>query len=73
MKINKANLWQILEKYDSKDYDGLCNPLSRLIQGKSTSGDLLDIFTYMEKIQKEDRDIIESEIGNNITAVLFSI
>lgn len=73
MKVNKANLWQILEKYDSKDYDGLCNPLSRLIQDKSTSGDLLDIFTYMEKIQKEDRDIIESEIGNNITAVLFSI
>jgi hypothetical protein len=73
MKINKGNLWTILEKYDSKDYDGLCNGLSRIIQGKSTSGDLLDVFTYMEKIQKEDRDIIENEIGNDITNVLFCI
>jgi hypothetical protein len=73
MKINKGNLWIVLEKYDSKDYDVLCNGLSRIIQGKSTSGDLLDIFTYMEKIQKEDRDIIEKEIGNDITNVLFCI
>jgi|688.fasta_scaffold1045263_2 hypothetical protein len=73
MKINKGNLWIVLEKYDSKDYDPLCNGLSRIIQGNSTSGDLLDIFTFLEKIQKEDRDIIEKEIGNNITNVLFCI
>lgn len=73
MKIDKASLWYILEKYDSKDYDGLCNGLSRIIQGKSNSGDLLDIFTYMEKIQKEDRDIIENQIGNDLTTVLFCI
>lgn len=73
MKINKGNLWTVLEKYDSKDYDGLCNGLSRIIQGKSTSGDLLDVFTYMDKLQKEDRDIIEAEIGNDITNVLFCI
>jgi hypothetical protein len=73
MKINKGNLWTVLEKYDSKDYDVLCNSLSRVIQGKSKSGDLLDIFTYMEKLQKEDRDIIEKEIGNDITTVLFCI
>jgi hypothetical protein len=73
MKINKENLWTVLEKYDSKDYDGFCNSLSRLIQDKYTSGDLLDIFTYMEKIQKVDREIIEKEIGNDITSVLFSI
>jgi hypothetical protein len=73
MKINKGNLWIVLEKYDSKDYDTLCNGLSRIIQGKSTSGDLLDIFTYMDKLQKEDRDIIEKEIGNDISTVLFCI
>jgi len=73
MKINKENLWTVLEKYDSKDYDGLCNSLSRLIQDKYTSGDLLDIFTYMEKIQKVDREIIEKEIGNDITFALFSL
>jgi hypothetical protein len=73
MKINKENLWIVLEKYDSKDYDTLCNGLSRIIQGKSTSGDLLDIFTYMDKIQKEDRDILEKEIGNDITTILFCI
>lgn len=73
MKIDKATLWNILEKYDSKDYDGLCNGLSRIIQGKSTSGDLLDIFTFLDKIQKEDRDVIENQIGNDITTVLFCI
>lgn len=73
MKIDKAILWQILEKYDSKEYEGLCNGLSRIIQGKSTSGDLLDIFVYLEKLQKEDRDVIEGQIGNNITGVLLCI
>lgn len=73
MKINKGNLWTVLEKYDSKDYDALCNGLSRVIQGKSTSGDLLDIFTFMEKIDKVDKDILEKEIGNDITTLLFCI
>ncbi len=73
MKINKGNLWKVLEKYDSKDYDTLCNGLSRIIQGNSTSGDLLDIFTFLEKIQKEDKEIIEKEIGNDITTLLFCI
>lgn len=73
MKINKGNLWNIIEKYDCKEFDGLCNGLSLIIQGKSNSGDLLDVFTYMDKLQKEDRDIIEAEIGNDITNVLFCI
>ena len=73
MKIDKGTLWTILEKYDSKDYDGLCNGLSRVIQGKSTSGDLIDIFTYMDKIEKVDRDAIENQIGNDITTLLFCI
>jgi hypothetical protein len=73
MKINKEKLWNILEKYDSKDYNGLCDSLSRLIQGKSNSGDLLDIFTYLEKIETEDRNVIEDQIGNEITSVLFSM
>jgi hypothetical protein len=73
MKINKGNLWTVLEKYDCKDYDPLCNGLSHIIQGNSTSGDLLDIFTFMEKIDKTDRDILEKEIGNDITNLLFCI
>lgn len=73
MKINKGNLWTVLEKYDSKEFDPLCNGLSRIIQGNSTSGDLLDIFTFMDKIERVDRDVLEKEIGNNITNVLFCI
>lgn len=73
MKINKKNLWNILEKYDCKEYDKLCNGLSRIIQGNSNSSDLLDIFTCLEKIDKDDKDVIESEIGNDITSVLFCI
>ncbi len=73
MEINKANLWKVLEKYDSKEFNGLCNGLSKIIQNKSNSGDLLDVFTFMEKIDKSDRDILEKEIGNDITTVLFMI
>ena len=72
MKVNKANLWNILEKYDCKEYDGLCNGLSRIIQNNPSDCDFIDIFTYLEKIEKSDRDILEKEIGNNITSVLFS-
>ncbi len=73
MEINKANLWKVLEKYDSKEFNDLCNGLSKIIQNKSNSGDLLDVFTFMEKIDKSDRDILEKEIGNDITTVLFMI
>jgi hypothetical protein len=35
MKINKENLWKVLEKYDSKEFNGLCNGLSKIIQNVS--------------------------------------
>jgi hypothetical protein len=73
MKLDKRKLWNILEKYDSPEYKAFCDGISRIIQNKSTSGDLLDIFTYMEKIEIEDRDIIEQQIGNDITTILFCI
>lgn len=73
MKINKGNLWSIIEKYDCKEFDSLCNGLSRIIQNKSTSGDLLDVFSFLDKIEREDRDVLEKEIGNDITNLLFCI
>lgn len=73
MKVNKEKLWNILEKYDCKEYEGFCNNISRIIQGKSDSKDLLDIFIWMEKIDKVDRDIMESQVENQITELLFSI
>jgi len=73
MKIDKKTLWKILEKYDCVEYKDLCDSLSNIIQDKSSSTDLLTIYVSLEKIQREDRDRIEKEIGNEITGVLFSI
>lgn len=73
MKINKHNLWQVLEKYDTKEFSPLCDGLSKVIQGNSTSGDLLDIFFSAEKIQPVDRETIEREIGSDITTLFFCI
>lgn len=73
MRVDKGKLWNILEKYDCKEYEGFCNNVSRIIQGKSDSKDLLDIFIWMEKIDKVDREIMESQVGNQITELLFSI
>lgn len=73
MKIDKQTLWKILEKYDCVEYKDLCDSLSNIIQDKSSSTDLLTIYVSLEKIQREDRDRIEKEIGNEITGVLFSI
>jgi hypothetical protein len=73
MKIDKEALWNILEKYDCVEYKDLCDSLSNIIQGKSSGDDLLTIYVSLEKIEREDRDSIEKEIGNEITGVLFSI
>jgi len=73
MKIDKQILWNILEKYDCVEYKDLCDSLSNIIQDRSSDTDLLNIYVSLEKIQREDRDSIEKEIGNEITGVLFSI
>ena len=73
MKIDKKTLWNILEKYDCVEYKDLCDSLSNIIKDKSTSDDLLTIYIFLEKIQREDRDSIENQIGNDITGVLFSV
>ena len=73
MKIDKQTLWNILEKYDCVEYKDLCDSLSKIIQDKSSPDDLLTIYVSLEKIQIEDRDRIEKEIGNEINGVLFSL
>ena len=34
MKIDKGTLWNILEKYDTKEYEALCDGLSNIIREK---------------------------------------
>ncbi len=73
MKIDKGTLWNILEKYDTKEYDLLCEGLSNIIRERQTSSDFLNIYYYYDKIDKSDRNIIEEQVGNQISGVLFSI
>jgi hypothetical protein len=73
MKIDKGTLWNILEKYDTKEYDLLCEGLSNIIRERQTSSDFLNIYTYYDKIDKSDRNIIEEQVGNQISGALFSI
>lgn len=73
MKIDKQKLWNILEKYDSNNYTTLCDGLSNIIQEKNNSNDLIAVFTYLEKINQDDRNTIENQIGNEITAALYNL
>ncbi len=73
MKINKGTLWNILEKYDTKEYENLCDGLSNIIREKQTSSDFLIIYSFYDKIDSQDRDIIEQQVGNQISNVLFCI
>ncbi len=73
MKINKGTLWNILEKYDTKEYENLCDGLSNIIREKQTSSVFLIIYSFYDKIDSQDRDIIEQQVGNQISNVLFCI
>ena len=73
MKINKGTLWNILEKYNTKEYENLCDGLSNIIREKQTSSDFLIIYSFYDKIDSKDRDMIEQQVGNQISNVLFCI
>lgn len=77
MKItteNKAILWSVLEKYDGiKEYTKFCDAISNLIQGKNNSGDFLVVYNFLMKIDTVDQKKIDTTIGADIDACLFSI
>jgi hypothetical protein len=77
MKItteNKAILWSLLEKYDGiSEYTKFCDALSRIIQGKLSSDDMLTIYGSLLEIDMADKKKIDATIGADIDACLFSI
>jgi hypothetical protein len=77
MKItteNKAILWSILEKYDGiSEYTNLCDALSRIIQGSIIGTDILVVYQSLLIIDMVDKKKIDSTIGAEIDACLFSI
>jgi hypothetical protein len=73
MKIDKGTLWNILEKYDTKEYEALCDGLSNIIKEKEDINDFLNIYNYYDKIDNSDRKLIEDQVGYKITGALFSI
>lgn len=77
MKItteNKAILWSILEKYDGiKEYTKFCDAISNLIQGKSFNNEFLIVYSTLAKLDLSDKKKIDSTIGADIDACLFSI
>jgi hypothetical protein len=77
MKItteNKAILWSILEKYDGiSEYTNLCDALSRIIQGSTNGTDILAVYQSLLIIDMIDKKKIDSTIGDEIDACLFSI
>lgn len=77
MKItteNKAVLWSLLDKYDGiKEYTKFCDALSNLIQNKEINSNLLTVYTFLSKIDMIDKKKIDSTIGAEMDACLFSI
>lgn len=77
MKItteNKAILWSILEKYDGiSEYTNFCDALSRFIQESINGTDILVVYQSLLIIDMIDKKKIDSTIGAEIDACLFSI
>lgn len=77
MKItteNKAILWSILDKYDGiSEYVSLCDALSRIIQNNMSNTDILVVYQSLLIIDMIDKEKIDSTIGADIDACLFSI
>jgi len=77
MKItteNKAILWSILEKYDGiSEYSKFCDAISNLIQGKGINSEFLVVYSTLYKLDLDDKKKIDSTIGADIDACLFSI
>jgi hypothetical protein len=73
--INKKEiLWDILVKYDGlKEYVEFCNGISNFIQGKQDGDDIINIFKGLDKIDKEDKEMVDTTIGGHIDSLLFSI
>jgi hypothetical protein len=73
--INKKEiLWSILSKYDGiKEYIMFCDGISNFIQGKQDGDDIINIFKSLERIDKEDKKMVDKTIGGHIDSFLFSI
>ena len=70
MTINeKSTLWNILVKYDNT-LTSFANSLSNVIQSKDSNDDLVNIFSFYNKIDKDDTKSVDSILGNRI---LFSL
>jgi hypothetical protein len=70
MKMNKQLLYQILVKYDSNElFKDFCDSLSKVIQDKYTDDDIIKIVSFTTKIDKEDVDSIDQNVG--IYEVIF--
>lgn len=73
MKIDKETLWNILEKYDTKDYSLFCNGLSNIIRERENIDDFLNIYNFYDRVDLCDRKLIEEQVGWKISGALFSI
>jgi hypothetical protein len=69
----KKTLWLVLEKYDGySEYYEFCNSLSKFIQGKENSNDILNVYNGLSTIEKCDKEKIDKTIGYRIDSFLFS-
>jgi hypothetical protein len=68
----KQSLWFILEKYDCDHNKYFCDSISNFIQDKESSDDIINIFLFLNSLDKEDKVVIEKTMGSKINSVLFS-
>jgi hypothetical protein len=72
MTIDKSKLWAIVERYDCPEYSEFCDTLCNIIKDDFDGSVLLTIYNHYDKIQKEDKDLIEEQMGSDISFLLFS-
>jgi hypothetical protein len=65
----KAIIWKLIEKYDNT-LRNMCDSLSRILTGKDTDDDYLEVFKNYRKISYNDEGNIDSIIGNKLFLIL---
>ncbi len=65
----KAIIWKLIEKYDNT-LRNMSDSLSRILTGKDTDDDYLEVFKNYRKISYRDEGNIDSIIGDKLFLIL---
>lgn len=65
----KAIIWNLIEKYDNT-LRNLSDSLSRILSGKNTDEDYIEVFRNYQRVELNDETSIDSILGDRIMMII---